>query len=466
MTKTTPLYAFKPALIASLTMIALLGCSDDDDEIIAPPDEPITQFASLQIIHAGSDAPTVNITADGEVLNGLENVDYQTVSGRFDVATGTYDVAVEANLPGDETIEVLTQSLTLDVDMNYDIFAVGTLAQDNLGLLAVTSESTDVEAGNAQVQIVHAASLAPTVDIYVTAPGAQVADEQPLVTAAFMDFTTPAQVTAGEYQIQITAAGSTDVVFDSGPINLADGADLIVAATNSVATGESPVSLLIADGDQQALVHDASAPADIRVVHGISDAPAVDVIANNALTLVDGLAFPSATGYLSVEPDTYLIDVVADADNSVVAIDDVEVSLEQAMRYTAIANNSLAEPQLNLVTDMPRSIATAAQIRLFHASPAAGDVDIYVTTDGDIEDVSPAFAQVAYNAEMLNETGYVSLAEGDYYITVTPAGTKEAAIETGMITLVAGGIYTAVAVNGSNDGDAPQLILQDDFISE
>ena len=303
-------------------------------------------------------------------------------------------------------------------------------------------------------------------DIYVTAPGAQVADEQPLVTAAFMDFTAPAQVVAGEYQIQITAAGSTDVVFDTGPINLADGADLIVAATNNVATGESPVSLLIADGDQQALVHDASAPADIRVVHGISDAPAVDVIANHALTLVDGLAFPSATGYLSVEPDTYLIDVVADADNSVVAIDDIEVSLEQAIRYTAIANNSLAEPQLNLVTDMPRSIATAAQIRLFHGSPDAGDVDIYVTTDGDIADVSPAFAQVAYNAEMLNETGYVSLAEGDYYITVTPAGTKEAAIETGMITLVAGGIYTAVAVNGSNDGDAPQLILQDDFVSE
>tara|TARA_B100002003_G_C13959351_1_gene464798 strand:+ start:226 stop:540 length:315 start_codon:yes stop_codon:yes gene_type:complete len=102
MTKTTPLYAFKPALIASLTMIALFGCSNDDDEVIAPPDEPTAQFASLQIIHAGSDAPTVNITADGEVLNGLENVDYQTVSGRFDVATGTYDVAVEANLPGDE----------------------------------------------------------------------------------------------------------------------------------------------------------------------------------------------------------------------------------------------------------------------------------------------------------------------------------------------------------------------------
>ena len=38
---------------------------------------------------------------------------------------------------GMSTIEVLTQSLTLDVDMNYDIFAVGTLAQDNLSLLAV-----------------------------------------------------------------------------------------------------------------------------------------------------------------------------------------------------------------------------------------------------------------------------------------------------------------------------------------
>jgi len=130
-------------------------------------------------------------------------------------------------------------------------------------------------------QIVHAASMAPMVDIYVTAPDTDITAEQPLVTAEFTDATDLIQVPAGDYQIPITPAGETTVVYDSGTVNLTDGADLLIAATNNVGTGDSPVTLLAADGDGSFKIWDAEAGAAIRVVHGISDAPAVDVVANN-----------------------------------------------------------------------------------------------------------------------------------------------------------------------------------------
>ncbi len=449
----------KALLACSILPLFLIGCSDDDDDVVQEP-TPSPEYANVRVVHAASDAPMVNITANDAILNDLESVDYQVASSRFEVETGMYDIGVTGILPG-ENAEVLQADVTLEADMNYDIFAVGNVGDESLSLLTVTSMETAVDAGNAQVQIVHAASMAPMVDIYVTAPDTDITAEQPLVTAEFTDATDLIQVPTGDYQIRITPAGETTVVYDSGTVNLADGADLLIAATNNVGTGDSPVTLLAADGDGSFKIWDAEAGAAIRVVHGISDAPAVDVVANNEIVLVDGIQFPRTTDYLSVAAGDYLIDVVADSDNSVVAIDDAELTLEVGMSYTAIANNVLAAPELDVLVDMPRSVATEAKVRIVHASPSAGNVDIYVTADGEIDAVDPAFADIAYETGELVETGYVSLAEGDYVVTVTPTGTKTAAIETGVLTLENGEIYTAIALDGAMEGDLPQLALLD-----
>ncbi|MCG8495983.1 MAG: DUF4397 domain-containing protein, partial [Enterobacterales bacterium] len=214
----------KALLACSILPLFLIGCSDDDDDVVQEP-TPTPEYANVRVVHAASDAPMVNITANDAILNDLESVDYQVASSRFEVETGMYDIGVTGILPG-ENAEVLQADVTLEADMNYDIFAVGNVGDESLSLLTVTSMETAVDAGNAQVQIVHAASMAPMVDIYVTAPDTDITAEQPLVTAEFTDATDLIQVPAGDYQIRITPAGETTVVYDSGTVNLADGADL------------------------------------------------------------------------------------------------------------------------------------------------------------------------------------------------------------------------------------------------
>ncbi len=98
-------------------------------------------------------------------------------------------------------------------------------------------------------------------------------------------------------------------------------------------------------------------------------------------------------------------------------------------------------------------------MRLVHASTLAGNVDIYVTATADISSATPAFANVAFKAE----TGYVSLLPGNYVVTVTPAGSKTAAIGPVALTLAGNKIYTAVARDGTNRAAPLGLILLDDF---
>lgn len=443
-------------LIVSSLLLGLLGCSSDSDDDVVP--EPVEK-SNIQIVHTVYDAPTVNVFVNDQLFGGLENVDYQGASPWIEVDSGSYPVRVEANLPGDNA-DVISETLMLDGDMNYSVLAVGSVAQSSIEPLLVANMKSAVTAGNVRLQVVHAASTAPTVDVYVTAPMADIEAEQAIATAAFKDYTGQVELAAGDYQIRLTPAGSKTVVYDSGTVSLTSGADLLIMATTNTGTGSSPVSLLVSDGTDSFLLWDVNSKANVRVVHGVSDAPAVDIIANNALTLFNGVAFPDVTGYVAVDPGTYLIDVAVDSDNAIVAIDDAEITLEQGQFYTALANSDLASIGLDLVTDMPRPLATAAKVRIFHASPDAGDVDIYVTTDGDIANVEPTFAAVPFTTPMLTETGYVELAAGDYFVTVTGAGSKTAAIETGMLSLETNKVYTAIAIDSEN---GPTLLTTDDL---
>jgi hypothetical protein len=60
-------------------------------------------------------------------------------------------------------------------------------------------------------------------------------------------------------------------------------------------------------------------------------------------------------------------------------------------------------------------------------------------------------------------TGFLPLAAGSYDVTVTPAGSKTAAIGPATIAVSAGGVYTAVARDAPGGGVPLGLILMDDF---
>ena len=446
-----------PAVLA----LSLTGCWLDDDDDPAPtPEPPAVADATVQVVHAVIDAPDVNILANNNAA--ITDLAFAQASEVLALPPATYSIAAEALLPGDDTATVIGPvDLSLEEAKRYTVFAVGKVVDDSLDALVVPGTTADVSSGKIRLQVVHAAAGAPEVEVHVTAPDAELGS--PLATLMFKDFTDYVEVDPAQYQVRITLPGTNTVVFDSGALDLTTaGTDLVVAAIDSQYSGESPVSLLAIaqDGSEMAIL-DADATASVRVVHNVSDAPAVDVIVNDAITLVDALAFPDFTPYVAVAPDTYNVKVAADADNSVVVIN-ADLMLDAGAYYSVLAVGALGENSIEplVLSDMPRRIATEAQVRIVHGSTLAGNVDIYVTATEDISTATPAFADVPFKAE----TGYVSLAAGDYVVTVTPAGSKTAAIGPVALTLEANSIYTAIARDGVGLTADVGLILMDDFV--
>lgn len=395
----------------------------------------------VRVFHASPDAPKVNLWVNDAVA--ASDLDYQASTGYLVLDEGTYNIAVEGVIPGGNAVVIGPVDLSLEANTDYDVIAVNSVSDIEPLVLSDTGSLSDNT--KVRVRVAHLAAAAPAVKVFVTAPGADLAGASPLGTFSFKETLGPVEVAAGDYQVRVTLADNT-LVYDSGTLSLAAGKDLLIGAVPNVATGSSPISLAVLDGDAVALVHDKDAGADLRVVHASADAPAVDVLANNGTTpAISNLAFPDATSYLNLPAATYNFKVVPTG-TLTPAVIDADVPLANGSEYTLLAVGALANIEPLLLTDNNRAVATEAKVRLVHASTLAGNVDIYVVTAGaSIANATPNFSNIPFKAS----TGYVPLAAGNYDVIITPTGTKTEAIKA-TLSFATGKIYTAIARDGAN----------------
>jgi hypothetical protein len=189
----------------------------------------------------------------------------------------------------------------------------------SLGLLAMMAMPVSAQ-NEAFVRVVHASPDAPNVDVWVDG-------ETVLTDVPFTAVSDYLALPAGTYNVQVTATGSTDPVID---------ADLTLEASTSytvAATG------LLADITATVLTDDrmpADGQAKLRVFHASPSAPPeVDVAVTDGPILVEALAYPEATGYLTVDAGTYPLEIRAAADEKAALT--LEATLEAGQNYTAIA---------------------------------------------------------------------------------------------------------------------------------
>lgn len=450
----------------SLALVAVsfsLAACDSNDSIVSTP-IPAAETFNIQALHASADAPAVNIILAGNQVAGP--VDFKGGTPQLSVDAGTYPVTVEAITPSGTVDVIGPVSLSFDANTTYTIVAVGEVTAGSANPLepVVLSQPRDfVGNGNARVTVLHAAPNAPRVDVYATAPGADLSATPALGTFSYKESLGPVEVPASDYQLRVTLEGDpTAVVYDSGTVTLDDGADLVISAVPSTSPGAAPIGLVALDGAGPIEVADTATPARLRVVHASPDAPAVDVNASGAAIVTD-LTFPNVTGFLEVPASDYDVTVTPSSNPGAIVIDAGTLSLEAGVTYDVLATGPLASIGAQILTDDYRRVATAAKVRIFHASPTAQNVDIYVTAVGaDINTATPTFPDIPFNAN----TGFVELPEGDYEVTVTPTGSKDAAIGPAAISVVNGGLYTAIAIDAEGGGTPLGLILADDFVAE
>ena len=214
-----------------------------------------------------------------------------------------------------------------------------------LGAFAVAgTPAASAQAENAQVRVIHASPDAPAVDVYVNGSKA-------VSNLAFKDVSPWTPLPAGTYAIKVTAAGQTEGVIEAN-LPVEAGESYSVVAVGNLAN----IQVKVVEDNLSAL----DGKARLQVVHASPNAPAVDVAAKGGAVLVPSLAFPAASGYLTVDPMNLDVEV-RPAGTTDVALAVPGLNLEANKVYTVYAVGLLSgTPALTVLPVVDNAVASAA----------------------------------------------------------------------------------------------------------
>jgi hypothetical protein len=220
-------------LTLMLAATALTAACSDDDNNTAPETQ-----SRVRVVHASPDAPNVDVLLDNSKV--LSDVPYLASSAYLETSAGDHNLKV--NAAGTSTTAI-DADVTLADGTDYTVIASDLVAQ--ITPIVLQDDNTAPAAGNARVRAIHGAPSAPAVDIYVTAPGADLTTATPVLTGVgFGDVADYLEVPAGDYQVRITPAGTKLVVIDSGALTLQSG-QVRTAIAVDAAGGGAPFDLLV-----------------------------------------------------------------------------------------------------------------------------------------------------------------------------------------------------------------------------
>lgn len=186
--------------------------------------------------------------------------------------------------------------------------------------------------------------------------------------------------------------------------------------------------------------------ASLRVLHASPDAPNVDVYVDGTKVLAN-VPYPTASSYLSLPAGQHRITVNAAGTSTTVI--DVSPNLGSGNAYTAIAANFVASIQALLATDETATAPSGqARVRVIHAAPDAGPVDVLV--NGQVVLSNVPFGAIS---------SYLTLPAGSYTVQVNAAGTQTTAIQA-TLSVASGANYSAVAIGSIRTAATNPLALK------
>lgn len=181
-----------------------------------------------------------------------------------------------------------------------------------LAMAAIVPALAQGTAPQSALRVVHAVPGGPAVNVLVD-------NNTVFSNISYKQVTSYVALPAGPHSVRVVAAGTQQVLFDT-PVSLNGNTYNTVGAVGQ----PNSVQPLVMNNENTLPVPNQ---ARVRVVHASPNAPAVDLAVAGGAVLFSNVSFPSASGYMTVNAQTFNVEIrQAGTSNVVLTVPNVTLS--------------------------------------------------------------------------------------------------------------------------------------------
>lgn len=378
--------------VLCLSSLSLLACGMESEKPAPSPlpgDPVVSQKATINVVHAATDAPAVDVYLNGQLA--VKALDYRKGTGNVELAAGEYKVELRPAGAAATTAAVYTQSISLAAASKTLVVAEGRLGDVAGSATAFRLQAVPFgtkDPGNVQVRLLHGSPGAPMVDI-AAGSSTLINDVRFGEASAFAKINadlapkTALGVRPGDAAVDLAFVATPDAAIPRGTVltAIAFGEINPLVADNrffAVSAVQEDSGQLIDLGVQ---INDKAPKASFYVVHTSPDAPAVDVVTKTGDPLIRGLAYRAVSSRLEVPGGVYPIEVRPAGQPT--AVLSANVKLLPVLSWSVFAHGQVGggvTPDRKLaLSALPlaaKDAGGATRLRVVHAAPDAPAVDV------------------------------------------------------------------------------------------
>lgn len=399
-------------------------------------------FSDEQFIPADGTAQFVNMMPDSPQVRMFHGIYTEDVSFPFaspvDIRpVDRYDWEIAyVNAAGDRINIAEAENQQISEDTLSTFLYMGTTTQPNIQIVDTpTVPQADRIEGTADVWFASNSTAFDMLDIYMLDADTDIATEAPLTTVTSGTFSQLISVPSGtSRRLTVTVAGTSQVVFDSGAIEIVDRRQELFAIVDDFGPGASNhVDVIRTLAASRSIIRDVSQGVETRAGNYSNFADLNLTVGGTSFT---NIAQDSISAYQVTTNGTQSI--VTEVGGNVT--EETELVFLRGSYHSVISfNDSENAGQTRSVTVLDATRPTRDRSGFKFVNGSNQTVDLYGLRDGqDTDDVPPLLSDVGFGGTNTTET----FSENVRFLVTTPDQSENLGELTQ--TLIAGENYTLI----------------------
>jgi hypothetical protein len=377
--------------------------------------------ADMRAFNAVVDAEALDVLIDDGVKASA--IAFSGLSGYSNFDSGSRKFTVRSSVTG----AVLSEK-----SVNFSDGTKSTMVlhgkRSALSVAQLSDDTATPSSGKFKARLLGLSTVTGAVDLYLTTTTDISSTPATLSGIGYGGLSDYLEVNEGTYVLTYASSSTKDIVFQSAARTYGAGTKATLAVYPSAGGKLANAAILTPEG----VTTIPNPLARVKAVNAVADSSLFNFRADGA-TLLQNVPFMGTSSYVTSSSGARTLQLEAsNVPGSNVAT--LAKTLDPAADYTIVAVNSLAQPELVVLTDDNTFPTTGyAKVRFVNALPGTATVDVLVNFAGQA-------AGIAYQGA----SSYQLLLSGtNYTLTFTAPGGITTLATLSAVELEAGVIYTA-----------------------